>query len=143
MNNKKEIAVVFLTIALAVLVGGYTSDIAPKPTGSVNIGNESQSTTTPLFNNASGVATLCGTTGGVINNINITGTSSGQLNVYNATTSDGTKRNALMSSSTIWSVNIANPITPIAYANDIAMPIGITVVTVAPAPTSTISYRCQ
>lgn len=108
--------------------------------GSVPIGNEYHATTTRsnVFQND---IALNSSSGGVLGSVVITGAAAGYIELYDATTSDVTKRTGQAASSTILLATVPVSAATGTYTFDEAYYNGLYVHIVGTMPTSTITYR--
>lgn len=129
-------------ILIAILVVGWYSLSKGEPVGSVRSSDEYIATTTgdlPTVNGTPEVLSLRsgrGTLGSIV----ITGANTGEIFIYDATTTDNTLR-ASIATSSIFRGHI--PISAVAgtYVFDIFVTTGLSVVIEGAAPTTTITYR--
>lgn len=106
---------------------------------SVSQGSEYQGTTTTQ---GSWLADgLLKTTGGALGSVVITGANTGVINIYDATTSDPSKRLASLSSSTILIATIPTNALAGTYTFDRLLFYGLVVNIVGTVPTTTITFR--
>lgn len=128
------VTAMFVTITVLILLLVNRPQVA---NGSVNLFNDYQSTSTPINNGTFQVMSVPGAIGSVI----ITGTSTGSLSIYDATTSSVLLRAATMSTSSITIGSIPIALTTSNFPFDTRLLNGLLIVTTGNAPTSTITYR--
>lgn len=146
MNTLKlKISASLVIAGLLVVVCLFALAFKSKQTlGSVSPGGEYQSTTTPT--GIPDLMVLCEGPG-VLANINVMGPNVGNIQVYNATTSNNTLR-ASIATSSILLADIPSKApadatsTARQHAFDAIATKGILVDLVGSVPTTTISYRC-
>ncbi len=148
MSNLKKI-LISAVLAVVLLVGlGSVLSIQHQGVvlGSVAQGNDYQSTTTPTVATAFPAQALLNgsTTGyfaGALANVTITKTDTGSFCLYDATTSDVTKRQASQATSTI--ILACFPASPTAgtYTFDARYYNGLLITTVSPMASTTITFR--
>lgn len=118
--------------------------------GSVPVGNQYQSTTTPSVADATNlcparVGTASSTTG-VLGSVNVLKSGAGELVIYDATTTNASLRSADQSTSTIRLADFNTSPTAGSYHFDIAFKRGLLVdytTTGTGVSSTTISYRCE
>ncbi len=129
-------------IAIVVVVGWYAVARIEGPIGSVSVSNEHRATTTGAFASSGGLQLTTLKSGwGSLGSVVITAAAAGQINIYDATTSDINLRASTMSTTSIQRVNFLVSAVVGTYVFDIIMPNGILLETTGTAPTSTVTYR--
>lgn len=138
-------------ILTAILILGYAVfqvfSSATKVEASVQVGNQYQSTTTPLLpvgrNLCPARVGVASSTTGSLGSVVITKAGTGDFTVYDATTTNITLRGNVSTSSLIIASFPSNP-TAGTYTFDSEFKRGLLVdYTAATVSTSTITYRCQ
>ena len=111
--------------------------------GSVSVTDEYRATTTGEFMTAEGTGAIMTivSRSPMLGSIVITGLTTGEMFVYDATTTDITLRAATFSTSSITRVHIPPSLAVGVYTFDIQMDKGLIIETVGTAPTTTITYR--
>lgn len=134
-------------VALLLMAIGIFS-IALRPAdwtlGSVGVGDQYLSTTTPQAVNQSNLCRKPGNTStGVLGSVNITKAGTGDLILYDATTSNVSLRTNNKATTTL--ILATFPATAVgSYHFDISFDNGLLIeYTAASVPTTTISYRCE
>ena len=108
----------------------------------VNIGNDYIATTTRNFDGTAMTnLTVVSSTNGSIGEVTITGAAAGTINLFDATTSDITKRRSTMSTSSILITTIPNSAAAGTYQINSRFNNGLLVELLGTVPTSTINYR--
>lgn len=146
-----------LSVAVLAIVVGVISLLMNNPfkaLGSVPAGggNAYLSTTTPgvldLINLCPARIGVASSTTGVLGSVVVTGPNVGNLQIYDATTTDNTKRVSAATSSLLLA-DIPSVVTGNAtssattYTFDVEFKRGLVVDKVGVAPTTTITYRCE
>ena len=145
MNYKNILAI---TLLIGVL--GVFSLVLQRPwdaVGSVAVGNEYLSTTTPtvadLTNLCPARAGMASSTTGVLSGVDITNYGTGSLQIYDATTSAITLRSADQATSTLLLWGMINGMATSSHPDlDIEFKRGLFIDTSGTVGTSTITYRC-
>lgn len=136
---------VALSISLVVMVIVLVSVISRTPRqveGSVMVGSESNATTSPTgFGNSTEKLVITGPA--VLNNIVLTGTNTGVVYFYDATTTDITKRTNNTPTSTLLVASFPASAATGTYVFDISVKNGLMYQSVGNAPTTTITFRTQ
>ena len=141
-TNKIVIGIVAAITAMGLLIATFVSYRAVPSIGSVSQGSAYLATTTGAFVASAGLdLTVLKSGWGVLGSVTITSAAVGQINIYDATTSDVNLRSSLFSTTSIQRVNIPASLVAGTYVFDIIMPNGILLEITGTAPTSTISYR--
>lgn len=138
----KKILLALLVLVSVVSIFGFVivSQNAQRVEGSVTVGSEYNSTTTPNRVGNSSVATI--RSGSVtLGSVVITGTSNGTMNIYDATTSDITKRTNNTPTSTLMVASFGANMATGTYPYDVQLNNGLLVEMVGNAPTTTITFR--
>lgn len=148
LNYKNIIAAAFLLIAvtLAMLVLQQPRNAL----GSVQVGNQYQSTTTPQVADLANICPapyrvgMASSTTGVLGSVNVLDANSGAFTIYDATTTDNTKRVSIATSSLILAEFPGSP-TEGSYHFDIEFKRGLLIdyANAATMSTTTVSYRCE
>lgn len=130
-------------IAGAILVLAIVLLFKPFQTafGSVAIGNDYQGTTTVSTPGAFPVEARLQNYGGSLGSVVLTGATTGTINIYDATTSDVTKRTPGQSTSTILLASFPASAATGDYVFDRVFFNGLYIVTTGTIPTTTITYR--
>ena len=140
----KQAIIAFLLAIVALLGGGYTAN----KLGSVEVGNQYQSTTTPALADAANLCParpgMASSTTGVLGNVNILKSNTGSFTIYDATTTNIALRNNMATSAITLAEFPASP-TVGSYVFDISFRYGLLVdySSAAVQSTSTLSYRCE
>lgn len=136
-TNIKPAMLIAGTIALLALILLFKQS-APVY-GSVSQGSEYQGTTTTQGSWLSDGQVK--TSNGALGSVVVTGANTGVINIYDATTSDPTKRAASLSSSTILVASIPTNAVAGTYTFDRLLFYGLLVNIVGTVPTTTITFR--
>lgn len=134
-----KIAAVMGVLILGVFVGSLAYRSEPV-LGSIVEGQEYNATTTGAFH-AQSAETLLKTGTGALGQVTITGTGAGQVSIYNATTSNITKRTGNSATSSILLAEFNGNPTVGTYTFDARFTNGLLLVVGANRPTSTITWR--
>lgn len=127
-------------VSALTLIGALFISQHPAPAfGSVTMGSEYHGTTTSPIGFAP--ESLVQTGSGVLGHIVLTGTSTGYINVYDATTSNINLRTGQVPTSTILIANIPISAQANTYAFDRIFYNGLYVSVVGQMPTTTITFR--
>jgi len=144
-----------LTIAFVLLLGMMIATLVillQKPwqaIGSVAVGNQYQSTTTPAVADLSNLCPqrnplAASSTTGVLGTIDITNYGSGSLQIYDATTSVASSRSATDATSTIFLWGMINGMATSSHPDlDLEFKRGLLIDKTGTVGTSTITYRCE
>lgn len=127
------------TAVVLMVVGIYSLSGEHKPLGSVEVGSSYMATTTYAGNPNTNrtLKTGYGTLGSVV----ITGDNTGTISLYNATTSDITKRTGATPTSTIFIVDFPASSPEGTYTLDADFSTGLLMVTSGTPATSTVTWR--
>lgn len=129
-----------LLVGVLILIAALVLTQQASPVlGSAPRGSEYQGTTTTQGAYLADSALL--TTSGTLGSVVITGAAAGVINIYDATTSDITKRQANMSSSSILVATIPASAAAGTYTFDRVVFNGLYVNIIGTIPTSTITFR--
>ena|SRR3990167_5209080 len=133
MRNK----IIGIFLAIVALLGGG-SYVISKNLGSVAVGNQYQSTTTPQVADRT---ILCSGTG-ILGSVNILGYGTGELGIFDATTTNVLTRTGNFATSSI--ILAWYPVTATSSIHfDIEFKRGLLIDYGTSVGTSTISYRCE
>lgn len=138
----------YLSIALILAIIGILGVLWQRPwqaIGSVEVGNQYQSTTTPAVADRTNLCPartgMASSTTGVLGSVNITGYGVGELMLVDATTSIATSR-AIAATSSLMLAHF--PVTGTSTVHfDIGFKYGLFVDYTTGVGTSTITYRCE
>lgn len=141
----------YLSIALILAIIGILGVLYQRPWqtfGSVAVGDEYRSTTTPtvadLTNLCPARVGMASSTTGVLSAVDITNYGSGSLQIYDATTSVATSRSADQATSSLLIWGMINGMATSSHPSlDIGFNRGLLIDTAGTVGTSTITYRCQ
>ena|SRR3990167_8924707 len=140
----------YIGIALILAVIGVLGVLWQKPwqvVGSVAVGNQYQSTTTPQVADGTNLCParsgMASSTTGILGTVNVLGTGTGELLILDATTTDVTRRIGNIATSSLilaWY--------PVGFGTttnefDIEFKRGLLIDYTTGVATSTISYRCE
>ena len=142
-----------IAVAILLAVIGVFSIIWQRPNGtfgSVAVGNQYQSTSTPQVADATNLCPapyrvgMASSTTGVLGSVNVLNANTGTITIYDATTTDNTLRASAATTSLILAEFPASP-TEGSYHFDIEFKRGLLVdySDTNTAGTTTISYRCE
>ncbi len=137
-------AIIATGLFIAMLLALIVSQSAKVVDASVAQGSDYNSTSTAASNvyGAQTLSTLLKTGYGSIGSIVITGANTGVINIYNATTTDITKRASTKATSTILIASIPASAAAGTYVLDVAFSDGLYInLATGNMPTSTITYR--
>lgn len=145
---KQSLIIILLVAVLIGLV--YTFAPTREAFGSVEVGNQYQSTTTPAVADETnlclaGIGYASSTTG-VLGSVNVVSSGAGTLSIYDATTTDSTKRTSSQATTSIRLVDFPASPTAGSYHFDIEFKRGLLVdytTTGSGVSSTTISYRCE
>lgn len=136
-TNAFYVFVVFAVLLTVYLIG--TSQSSSKVEASTIMGNDYQATTT--FAASVPLIRVLKSTAGTLNAVNITGANTGLMTLYNATTSDVTKRTGNKATSTIMIADFPASAVANNYTFDAEFSDGLLLVGSGSIATSTITYR--
>jgi len=132
--------VILGVIAVVAVVFGFRATTDTKVQG-VNRSNEYQALTIVPATTATG-GMLC-TAGGALGSIVITGAAAGVIEIYDATTTNGTLRTTVATSSLTKLATIPASTVAGTYVFDVVANTGLAWArTLAATPTTTLTYRC-
>ena len=142
-----------LAFAFLLIVIGVFTILLQRPwevIGSVAVGNQYQSTTTPLVVNKTNLcparSDMPSQTTGVLGSVNVLKSGAGTLTFYDATTTNASKRSSDQATSSILMVDFPASPTVESYHFDIEFKRGLLVdytTTGTGVSSTTISYRCE
>lgn len=137
-NIKIGLIIVIAVVAMSFLFSWVRTE---RVQGSVSVTDEYMSTTTGISRFPTTGYDLLNASPGTLGQIVVTGTASGQLNIYDATTSDVTRRTFNTSTTSIWVVNLPGQTATGTYTFDSRFNYGMLVIPVGNMPTTTIMFR--
>lgn len=144
LNLKQKIIGVLLAI-VALLGGGAAMNL-----GSVSVGDQYQSTTTPAVATGTNLCParvgMASSTTGVLGAVNVLASGAGVLVIYDATTTNANLRSADQATTSIRMATFAASPTAGSYHFDIGFKRGLLVdytTTGTGVSSTTISYRCE
>lgn len=141
--NKSLLGLALALSIVACVIASRTQSSPVHPFGSVSYASEYHATSTRSFNGTAltNLTVLNSGNSGTFGSVVITGAAAGQINLYDATTSDITKRASTLSSTTQMIATV--PLSAVAgtYVFDVAYSYGLLVEIIGTTPTSTITYR--
>ena len=136
MNIKQKIIGVLLAI-VAILGGSYA--VSSNKLGNVSVGNQLQSTTTPQVADQT---VLCTGTG-VLGSVHALKNGTGELGIFDATTTNVTKRTGNLATSSIILAWYPAGFGTTTNAFNLEFKRGLLIDYTTGVATSTISYRCE
>lgn len=137
MSNKVKIVIGVLVAVIVVLIIVMDGSDKGSKVGSISDQMAYESTTTGAY-----IVTLptLKTYGGMLGSVVVTGTGAGTLVLYDATTSDVTKR-ALATSSLRQLASMGSSVAAGTYTFDIAFGLGLTIAQAGAQASTTITFR--
>ena len=150
MKTKTLTIALLLFVAMALGALTIILQIPQRAVGSVAVGNQYQSTTTPQVadrtNLCPGVFGISSSTTGVLGSVNVMISGGGEIVIYDATTTNSTLRTPPIATSSMILALIPASSTVGSYHFDIAFKRGLLIditETGTGVSSTTISYRCE
>ena len=141
MNQKVIIGLLSLVIAFGL--GAYLMQPAQPVQGSVSYASEYHSTSTRTLPASTAIAalSLLGSGPSTLGSVVVTGAGAGNINFYDATTSNALLRAGTMATSNITVASIPASAAAGTYTFDVVVYNGLLMEVTGTAPTSTVTYR--
>lgn len=144
-KNIIAVAVLLIAVTFAMLVVQEPNNVR----GSVGVGNQYQSTSTPgvadMHNLCPARPGMASSTTGVLGSVNVLEANTSAFTIYDATTTDILKRHASQATSSIILAQFPASPTEASYHFDVEFKRGLLIdyAAAATVSTTTISYRCD